>query len=175
MYVFSNAYFSPPISLQAHFPPHGSIREIAVTVTDAAVSKGDKGLVVVGASVVPLTLADRLERGEGNWAGNLFGFLGLPGVGLVRLRWQLSDLGLHGLHRWHSTHLLHYLYVLIGLDEQIGQALPGSEQGSHPCRLPAQMMLSRRRRTGRNWRGATQEGSRRWAWQPASMEAAAPR
>eukprot|EP00887_Chlorella_sp_A99_P007059 scaffold2.g7059.t1 len=47
--------------LAIHFAPHGSIRELGVLVSDRAISTGDKGLIVVGASVIPLTLADREE------------------------------------------------------------------------------------------------------------------
>jgi hypothetical protein len=50
-------------SLAAHFPSHGQVRELAVHVSEHSVDKGDRGLVVVGASVVPLTLADREEGG----------------------------------------------------------------------------------------------------------------
>ncbi|PRW61178.1 FG-GAP repeat-containing isoform B [Chlorella sorokiniana] len=56
--------------LAPRYPPHGGIREVAVHISDQRVSQGkggggeeegDKGLVVVGASVVPLTLAQRQE------------------------------------------------------------------------------------------------------------------
>ncbi|KAL4855412.1 Importin-5 [Chlorella vulgaris] len=56
--------------LSAHYPQHGAIWELAIHVSDQRVDKssrgipageGDKGLVVVGASVLPLTVAQRAE------------------------------------------------------------------------------------------------------------------
>lgn len=59
----SNNYsiFCPPCILQPHFPKHGSIRELAVHVSETAISVGDKGLIIVGASVLPPTLAESEE------------------------------------------------------------------------------------------------------------------
>lgn len=58
--------------LAPHYPEHGGIRELAVHISDLAISsaskeaaaRGDRGLVVVGASVVPLTLAQKEELAE---------------------------------------------------------------------------------------------------------------
>ncbi|GAB4815172.1 hypothetical protein N2152v2_002218 [Parachlorella kessleri] len=48
--------------LQEHYPAGGTIRELALHISETSISQGDKGLVVVGASVTPLTLADQVAR-----------------------------------------------------------------------------------------------------------------
>jgi hypothetical protein len=48
---------------QGHFPTHGTVREVAVHVSEHALSKGDRGVVVVGMSIIPHTLADREDYG----------------------------------------------------------------------------------------------------------------
>jgi hypothetical protein len=49
--------------LGAAFPAGGSVREAALLVTEHAMARGDRGAVLVGASVTPRTLADRQGGG----------------------------------------------------------------------------------------------------------------
>lgn len=51
-------------SLADHFQAGGAVHEVAVMVTDHTVTKGDRGMVVVGASMPPQTLAVREEEGD---------------------------------------------------------------------------------------------------------------
>jgi hypothetical protein len=51
--------------LGAAFPAGGSVREAALLVTEHAMTRGDRGAVLVGTSVTPRTLADR-QGGDGD-------------------------------------------------------------------------------------------------------------
>ncbi len=51
------------IQSQDHFPDEGHIREVAIHISEVSISKGDKGMIVVGASVAHLGLADRRQGG----------------------------------------------------------------------------------------------------------------
>lgn len=50
--------------LLKHFTstPHGTIRELAIHISEHAINKGDKGVIVIGASVTPQTLGDREDN-----------------------------------------------------------------------------------------------------------------
>lgn len=50
--------------LKEHFPAGGIAREVAIHISEHGVDRGDQGIVVVGASITPPTLAD-MEEEEG--------------------------------------------------------------------------------------------------------------
>lgn len=50
--------------LNDHMPTDGKLEEVAVLITEHAVNKGDRGLVVIGARAEPDTLADDVEEDD---------------------------------------------------------------------------------------------------------------